>query len=271
MRVLAILLLAALVGCGTPGKQTVGAPPSPREPPDDRSSYKVGTPYRISGRTYYPKAVDRHVETGTASWYGRRFHGRRTANGETFNMYAMTAAHRTLPMPSVVRVTRLDNGRSVVVRVNDRGPFKDNRIVDLSLRAAEKLGIRRRGIAKVRVELLPGPSRSVARIAKSRGGASAQDRLVGRLVSFSGAAASGSAIYYVQAGAFRARASADRMADGLKRRLDGVHIIPSRKADGRVIYRVRVGPVGSRGEAESLRSQVRRAGPRDAFVVTSKG
>ena len=92
-----------------------------------------------------------------------------------------------------------------------------------------------------------------------------------RLTSSPGAAASGPAVYYVQAGAFRARASAERMADGLKRRLDGVHIVPGRRADGRMIYRVRIGPVGSRGEAESLRSQVRRAGPRDAFVVTSKG
>ena len=249
MRGLAILLLAALVGCGAPGKQQpIGVPPSPREPPDDRSSYKVGAPYRIGGRTYRPEAADTYAETGIASWYGRRFHGRRTANGETFNMYAMTAAHRTLPMPSVVRVTRLDDERSVTVRVNDRGPFVDNRIIDLSLVAAERLGIRRRGIAEVRVELLPGPSRSVARIAKSGGGAGAQDRLVSRLTSSTGAVASGPAVYYVQAGAFRAEASAERMADALKRRLDGVHVIPSREADGRMMYRVRIGPVGSRGK-----------------------
>src|ERR1700691_997206 len=104
--------------------------------------YRVGQPYKIDGVWYYPKADWSYDEKGVASWYGKPFHGRRTANGEIFNLHALSAAHRTLPMPVVVKVTNLDNGRSLKLRVNDRGPFvgTDDRIIDVSKRAAKLLG-----------------------------------------------------------------------------------------------------------------------------------
>lgn len=116
--------------------------------------FKVGTSYKIDGKTYYPKEYNRYNETGLASWYGDDFHNKKTANGEIFNMNEMTAAHKTLPLPSIVRVTNLENGLSVIVRVNDRGPFVDNRIIDMSKYAADKLGFKNKGVIKVRVELL---------------------------------------------------------------------------------------------------------------------
>lgn len=127
--------------------------------------YKVGEPYRIDGVYYYPAVDYDYDETGVASWYGPKFHGQRTANGELFDMNELTAAHRTLPMPSMVRVVNLDNGRSLVLRVNDRGPFARGRIIDVSRRAAQLLGFRYRGTARVRVEIMPEESRRLAALA----------------------------------------------------------------------------------------------------------
>lgn len=125
-------------------------------------TYKVGRPYRIGGVWYYPNTDYNYRETGIASWYGPKFHGRRTANGELFDQNAITAAHRTLPLPSMVRVINLENGRALRVRVNDRGPYAHGRIIDLSRRAAQLLGFRSKGTAKVRVEILPDESRQLA-------------------------------------------------------------------------------------------------------------
>ena len=116
-------------------------------------SVKIGEPYQVAGVWYYPKSEPGYNQTGIASWYGGKFHGRKTANGETFDMNALTAAHKTLPMPSRVRVTNLQNGRSLVLRVNDRGPFTHGRIIDLSRRAAQLLGFERQGTARVRVAM----------------------------------------------------------------------------------------------------------------------
>ncbi len=142
----------------------VGGPaqPTPAPTPD---AYKVGNPYQIDGRWYYPRVDYAYRETGIASWYGPGFHGKPTANGEIFDQNALTGAHRTLPLPSMVRVTNLDNGRSLKVRINDRGPFKNGRIIDLSRRAADLLGYRNRGTAKVRVELMEKESRTLATLA----------------------------------------------------------------------------------------------------------
>jgi rare lipoprotein A len=128
--------------------------------------YKIGNPYEIRGVWYYPVADYSYAETGIASWYGPGFHGKLTANGETYDENDLTAAHRTLPMPSLVRVTNLENGRSLVVRVNDRGPFAHGRIIDLSRRSAQLLGIEQRGTAKVKVEILPAESQRLAEAAK---------------------------------------------------------------------------------------------------------
>ena len=156
-----LLLIAGLSACSSSqdmGKGT-GTP----------GQYKVGEPYEIDGVQYYPREDYAYSETGVASWYGPGFHGKRTANGETFDSGELTAAHRTLPMPSLVRVTNLDNGKSVVVRVNDRGPFANNRIIDLSQRAAELLGFAKLGTAKVRVDIMKIESRAIADAAKKRG------------------------------------------------------------------------------------------------------
>lgn len=129
-------------------------------------TYKVGNPYTVSGVRYYPREDFRLVETGIASWYGPNFHGKRTANGEIYNQNDLTAAHRTLQMPSLVRVTNLENGRSVVVRINDRGPFKRGRVIDVSRKAAELLGFIGNGTARVRLEVLEKESRQIAEAAK---------------------------------------------------------------------------------------------------------
>ena len=117
--------------------------------------YRVGRPYRVAGRVYTPfEKRDGHTETGIASWYGRQFHGRLTANGEVYDMNMLSAAHRTMPMPSYARVTNMSNGHSLVVRVNDRGPFHGNRVIDLSHRASNMLNFRGQGLARVKVEYL---------------------------------------------------------------------------------------------------------------------
>jgi rare lipoprotein A len=133
------------------------------DPPEGRGGrYKVGEPYQIAGVWYHPKADYGYAETGIASWYGPGFHGKTTANGETYDQNDLTAAHRTLPMPSVVRVTNLENGKSIELRVNDRGPFARGRIIDVSARAAELLEFKQQGTAKVRVEIVAGESRRLA-------------------------------------------------------------------------------------------------------------
>lgn len=120
----------------------------------DRGTAKIGKPYQIDGIWYYPAEDLTYDETGIASWYGEPFHGRKTANGAIYDMNKMTAAHKTLPLPTDVRVTNLENGRSIVVTVNDRGPFAHSRIIDLSKKSAELLGIIQKGTGKVRVQVL---------------------------------------------------------------------------------------------------------------------
>ena len=124
-------------------------------------TYKIGNPYQIKGTWYYPTEEWDYDETGIASWYGPNFHGKDTANGETYDMNELTAAHRTLPMPSFVRVVNLENGRSIVLRVNDRGPFAKGRIIDVSRRGAQLLGFKDQGTARVRVQILAERSQAL--------------------------------------------------------------------------------------------------------------
>lgn len=116
--------------------------------------YKIGNPYQIFGKTYQPQEYTNFEEVGVASWYGDDFHGKATANGEVYHKGDMTAAHPTLPLPSIVRITNLDNGKTVKVRVNDRGPFSKKRIVDVSEKAAKELGFKNKGTANVKLEFL---------------------------------------------------------------------------------------------------------------------
>ena len=120
--------------------------------PKGGGRYMVGKPYKVAGKWYRPKDDPNYTSVGLASWYGPTFHGRKTANGEVFDRNALTAAHTTMPLPSYARVTNLKNGRSMIVRVNDRGPFHGNRTIDLSERVAEMLDYKSKGVAKVKVE-----------------------------------------------------------------------------------------------------------------------
>ena len=128
--------------------------------------YKVGDPYKIKGIWYYPRVDYRYDKTGIASWYGPGFHGKKTANGEVYDQNALTAAHKTLPMPSMVQVTNLENGRSLRLTINDRGPFAHGRIIDVSRRGAQLLGFFKDGTARVRVQLMETESRILAQQAK---------------------------------------------------------------------------------------------------------
>lgn len=166
VRALGLLVCVALGGCNVADRvessidPRYGVSASPRvvadgEPvPRGGGNYKVGKPYTIAGRTYVPKEDPTYVAEGTASWYGRDFHGRKTANGEIFDMGSISVAHKTLPMPSYVRVTNLSNKRSIIARVNNRGPYVGDRLVDVSYRTAELLGFAGNGITKVRVEYI---------------------------------------------------------------------------------------------------------------------
>jgi rare lipoprotein A len=157
------LLVGPLAACSTGS-----APSSVTKAPDDERSglpeggiYKVGNPYQVEGVWYYPAEDYKYVEEGVASWYGPDFHGKRTANGEKYDMNALTAAHPTLPLPSIVNVTNLDNGRQVKLRINDRGPFKSKRIIDISRQGAQLLGFEAQGTARVRVEIDPTESLTI--------------------------------------------------------------------------------------------------------------
>jgi rare lipoprotein A len=147
----------------------------PLEEPVAKGLYKVGKPYQVKGEWYYPRADYTYDQTGIASWYGPGFHSRMTANGETYDQTALTAAHTSLPMPSLVRVTNLENGRQVVVRINDRGPFVSGRIIDMTQRGAQLLGFDRQGTAKVRVQILADESRAIALAAQRRDPSAFQD------------------------------------------------------------------------------------------------
>jgi rare lipoprotein A len=124
-------------------------------PDDYQGYYKIGEPYIVKNKKYCPKEDEQYKAEGIASWYGSFFHGKKTANGDKFNKRALTAAHPTLPLPSVVRVTNIENNKTVILMVNDRGPFSKKRLIDVSERAAEILGMKRKGMAKVIVEYLP--------------------------------------------------------------------------------------------------------------------
>ena len=176
----AAALLASLAACGSSGKGGGGTPGSSVA---QRGTYKVGQPYKIDGVTYTPQETFTLTETGTASWYGPGFHGKSTANGERYDQADRTAAHRTLQMPAIVRVTNLENGRSTVVRVNDRGPFARSRVIDLSRTAAEEIDMVGKGTARVRVEQLQAESLAVKEVALSGGGPAEQQQAVAQLAS----------------------------------------------------------------------------------------
>jgi len=165
-----LALAACASGPNPPAVKATASPPVVADSDDGLYGgiYKVGKPYQVEGVWYYPAEDYAYVQEGIASWYGTDFHGKRTANGQKYDMNDLTAAHTTLPMPSVVKVTNLDNGRVLKLTVNDRGPFHSTRIIDVSRRAAQLLGFYEAGIARVRVEIDAEESLNLKNIALSK-------------------------------------------------------------------------------------------------------
>lgn len=195
------------------------------------------SPYRVNGKTYSVLADHRgYRERGIASWYGRKFNGHATSNGEIFDYYKLSAAHKSLPIPCYVRVTNLENNLSVVVRVNDRGPFHDERLIDLSYAAAVRLGFADQGTAQVEVQALDVTG--------------FEDR---RSVD-------GGVYRYLQVGAFGAEASALRMRDDLSALLRAPVFVSPVESEGAMLYRVRVGPVEQEQQLSSLQAILRDHG-----------
>lgn len=239
---------------------------------------KIGRPYTVAGKTYIPARNDHYDRKGVASWYGPNFHGKRTANGEVFNQNALTAAHPTLPLPSIVRVTNLDNGRQILVRVNDRGPFVDNRLIDLSRAAATELGYRSKGTAHVRVQYvgpapLHGNDLPVLKASASR--SDVQKMAVSQpkkqfdpnvwpedpkdkykvALSRPRIAKSG---WYVQAAAYSTRSRAMAIARGIQ--VGSQTSVQAAYVANRNIYRVLVGPYANRDQAVAGQRAVVAAG-----------
>jgi len=215
---------------------------------------KIGNPYTVAGKTYYPVAsAERYDETGIASWYGPDFHGRRTANGERYDMHAMTAAHTILPLPTLARVTNLENGRQVVVRINDRGPFVKNRLIDLSYAAAKALGYEDKGTARVRVQALsdrePSPQSNPAPEAMPVGSRPPQK-----------------AAMYVQVGAFASRENAYRLSGNLSSEFPNTHV-STLAQQTKQLYRVRIGPFSDVRQIEQTVIQLQRHGQTETVVM----
>jgi rare lipoprotein A len=301
-RLLAPVGLAAafgLAGCLTTSAPPVsnnGVPPAPPAPaaappavpeaaPRAEARSRHGNPpfYDVFGKRYYVLSSSAaYVERGVASWYGPGFHKVRTSTGEQYDMYGMTAAHKTLPLPAYVRVTNLQNGRSVVVRVNDRGPFVGNRIIDLSYTAASRLDMLRNGTAMVEVRALdfpaatpdPGaPLLSAAPASPSSGQAGAAASAAAA-TSGAGTVEPGSAptsavrtVLFVQAGAFADPANAERLAAKLRGGGYGKIFVRDDLIAGRKMFRVRIGPVPDVPEFDRIVAALERAGVHDAHLA----
>ncbi len=216
-------------------------------------------PYTIFGKTYAPNvSSDQFRQSGVASWYGKKFHGQKTSTGEIYDMYAMTAAHPTLPLPSYVRVTNPANAKSIVVRVNDRGPFHADRIIDLSYVAAAKLDIARRGSAIVNVErVFAGAGAGAGAAVPPPVMASAASVVAPTVITTSTISADADA-FYLQLGAFSSLENADIFRERMTRELDwNREPIAVVNKDG--LYRVRLGPYKTRDDAEAAVVQIKQS------------
>lgn len=208
--------------------------------PKDEPLSKYGNPpsYRVAGKTYFvQRSAKGYHARGNASWYASKFHQQRTSSGEPYDMYALTAAHRTLPIPCYLRVTNLQNGRSIIVRVNDRGPFHQDRIIDLSYGAAVKLGIFPKGTAPVEIEAVTTswPSRPAVRVGR----------------------------YFLQAGAFQSQA----LAQQYRQKLARMTSTPIQVSHARGRYLVQLGPFSSYSESEQMKKVLARHGIHGAFTM----
>jgi peptidoglycan lytic transglycosylase len=261
---LPLLAAALLSACAAPVRHTPTLPPPPLVPPPPPPAAIAATPdaqprteprsahgnppfYDVLGQRYFVLAsADGYLERGVASWYGPSFHGGNTSSGEAYDMYGMTAAHKTLPLPTYARVTNLANSRSVIVRINDRGPFVANRIIDLSYTAAARLDMLRDGTAMVEVRALtPGVPDVIGRSAESPPPA-----------------------LYLQAGAFADPGNAGRELERLRAAgIANAFVVPPLDGQSR-LYRVRIGPVASVAAYDTLAAQLTGLGIPDARLVT---
>ena len=265
-----VLAMLAQTGCGfLSGTRGTGDGPgapiavdeieelTPRAEP--YSKYGNPESYVVLGKRYYTlKNAQGFTEQGIASWYGSAFHGRRTSSGEPYDMYRMTAAHKQLPLPTYVQVRNLDNGRSATVKVNDRGPFHDNRVIDLSYAAALKLGVVSKGTAFVQVRALDASGEPGAIIA--------QTETQARIEPSPDRSSSG---LYIQVGAFQDRNNALRMSQEISRAIpdDGVHI-QELMSNGKRYYRVQIGPIADVARADKVAGSLVSIGVRQHTFVT---
>lgn len=227
---------------GPPIPPDVSRVPEPEPRAEAPARYGNKSPYTVLGRTYEVLPSGRgYLQRGLASWYGTKFHGRLTSSREPYDMYAMTAAHKTLPLPTFARVTNLDNGRSVVVRINDRGPFHADRIIDLSYAAAVKLGIHIAGTGKVEVRAIDSGHPELATAPAVTPSAPTPP-------------------LFVQVGAFATRDNAQRMADRLRDAdIKGV-FLDRVLVGGTLLHRVRIGPLRAIAETDALTRRLRNLG-----------
>ena len=251
----ALVWMAMLSACGVAPERDrqpadgvdVSSLPGPTPRAEPRSRYGNPRSYVVHGKRYFTLASARgFVQRGVASWYGPKFHGRRTSSGEPYDMYKMTAAHKTLPLPTYVLVRNLETERRIVVRVNDRGPFHGDRIIDLSYAAARKLGIARKGTGLVEVRALE-PGKAVRPAKRSRKSEPAR--------------------LFVQAGAFRAAGNAARLQARLRAASRWPVRVLRARSNGRVMYRVRLGPVSSMEEADRVSTALGALGIRSPRIV----
>jgi len=296
---MSLALVAA--ACTTQADNFIPAPPA------NHGTYKVGQPYQIQGTWYYPKEDPTYDETGVASWYGPSFYEKSTANGEIYHAGDLTAAHRTLPMPVNVRVTNLDNGKSIVVRVNDRGPFAKGRIIDLSERAAEALGYKTAGTARVRVQFVsradldggrPPPDTTPPEVATAVPAAPTTRVATDAIATVPGTAVAAPVVAKPLPTPLPSIPTADaavatqptgvvtqtapvatrlyvqagaftnyQNAARLAQRLGGGLQISSITRNGQTVYRVRSGPFDDIGDADSALARLTAAGSNDAKIV----
>jgi rare lipoprotein A len=299
-----IALAVLTAGCATqPPPSTI-----PRPPISSTGQYKVGNPYQIDGTWYYPREQPDYDETGIASWYGPTFYGHATANGEVYNAGDLTAAHRTLPMPVNVRVTNLDNGKSVVLRVNDRGPYAKGRIIDVSEHAAKLLGFYGQGTARVRVTYVaraarpngePMPSDTPVEIASAVPAAPAPKVLTGPLAAVPDAPIAPPIRIAVLPAPAPDPVPADagpptgqvtqvpvpaathlyvqvgafgsyENAMRLREQLGGELQISTTKKNGQTLYRVRTAPLNTTADADAALARLSGLGSNDAHIVVDQ-
>jgi rare lipoprotein A len=263
-----------------PAPPPTPAPVAPAQRPYWLEKERVGAPYQVNGRWYAPAAEPGYAETGKASWYGDEFHGKPTANGETFDKTALSAAHPTLPIPSLVQVTNLENGREVIVRVNDRGPFVQGRLIDVSHAAADVLGFTANGSARVHVRYLgPAPKRVAANATAPVRAAPAPRPLAQtaprrpivapeRAPVREAVVRRGEAGFMVQIGAFASAANANRVRQRAAS-VGDVTIDALPTPAGGEVFRVRVGPWRDRAAAEAAWESIQAQGLSGAIVAAS--